>query len=593
MSSGKSHQSLPPADEPDSIEFSFESAEAPPDAKPEGKPTVAPNRQSGGGRIAGRIVRWVLFPGLLLPSLVILTWMTQPVVQRIDAGLKFPYQLDAEEGFLYQQAVDLSRGRSIYTPISEEPYLVGNYPPVYPLMVAAMLRGGIEGMRAGRLVVAASAALVFVLLIGLGRRASGSWAAGLLAALLFVVSYEFHNWSPFCRVDVTALALTLAGLMCFLSGTSRAAVAGAAVLFVLAAYTRQTAILAPAACVAALALRNRRGLVWILVPYLGLGFGVLVVLNVLLEGEFWRHLVTHNRNEMDWSILRSIWKNQIDFFYRWWLAALGAGVLFAAPLAWAARRDEAPRDGAKPHSPAVGLVLGVYFVLSALSLAAYAKSGSAPNYSLEPLAAAALLTAWALGRLTRSLERGGWPARSAAAAGLALMALGLLLHTSRIAPVAWSERAGSGERVQALAQRLEDRRVDWAMFSSPNPDAGEVERGDGVVAVLREAPGDVLSELPIFTIAAGKPVLFQPFIMSRLAREGQWDEGDFVEDLRRGRFSVIVTTQNLQDVRQGRPLTRYTPAMAEAVLERYELAGGFVPGVLRTPYFVWRAKGSG
>jgi hypothetical protein len=586
MSSGNTPASRPPSDEADSIDFSFEPVEIHEGARPRERKHSAPPPSQPSRGAAGRVVRWLIFPGLLLPSLAALAWMAPTVVDRVEAGLRFPYQLDAEEGFLHQQAIDLSRGRSIYTPIESEPYLVGNYPPVYPLMVAGLLRGGVEGLRAGRLVVAGSAVVVALLLIGLGQGVSGRWTAGLLAALLFGVSYEFHNWSPFCRVDLTALALTLAGLFCFLTGASRGALVASAVLFVLAAYTRQTAILAPAACAAELALRDRRGLVWFLATYLGLGLGALVVLNVLLGGEFWRHLVTHNRNEMDWSILRSILKNQVWFFYRWWLVAAAAGVAFALPSAWAGRGGE-ERDGI-PGGRAAGFVLAAYFALAAVSLSAYAKSGSAPNYSLEPLAATALLTAWALGRMAQGLESGSAVVRGWSGVGVALAALALLAHAGRIAPISWGEQLPDGERVQALAAYLDERRVGWAMFSSPNPDADEVARGDAVVAMLREAPGDVLSELPIFTIAAGKPVSLQPFIMSRLAREGQWDETRLVEDLKRGRFSVILTTQDLRDVRRGVPLTRYTPAMAEAVTENYALAGGFPPGALRTPFFIWR-----
>lgn len=529
---------------------------------------------------------------MLLPTLGLLLWLTLPVLLRIDLGLGFPYQLDAEEGFLHQQALDLERGASIYTPITTEPYLVGNYPPVYPAMVAGLLRGGgLTGLRAGRLVVAVAGALALLFLFGAARVASGRWTPALLAPLLLVVSYEFHNWAPFCRVDLPALAFTLAGILVFASASSNGGLIFSALLFVLAAYTRQTAILAPAACIVALVLSDRRELGWFLVPYLVLGLGLFGAFNTMLDGEPWRHLVLYNRNEMDWSVLPSILKNEIWFFYRWWIvAAVGSAIVAMGLNLHRDPRALRPGELSPRHRRRLDWFFPVYFLLSSLSLAAFAKSGSAPNYALEPLAATALLTAHSLGKLSQAAGagipgRGRW-ARTV----LALTSIALFVHAFRIVPALWERTLPPNAQVQRLARFLDARSVGWAMFSSPNPDEAEKLRGDQAVALLREAPGDVMSELPIVAIAAGKPVLFQPFIMSRLAREGQWDETAFVAGLREGRYSVILTTQDLRDVRRGIVLARYTPAMAEAILERYELSGGLAPGSLRIPYFFWRPK---
>lgn len=583
-----------PSPEPDSIEF-----ESDPGEFARATQATGAHHTVKGETTAPPGVRSALpgFPAVLgdllfVPCIAGLAWLLLPLAFRVEAALKFPYQLDAEEGFLHQQALDLNAGRSIYTPVAGEPWLVGNYPPLYPLMVAAALRSGAEGLAAGRAVVAASTILIAVLLFGIARLLSGRWLISLLPPLLFLVSYELHNWVAFCRVDLPALALTLLGVLVFAGFSSRGALVFSALCFVLAAYTRQTSLMAPAACAAVLLWKDRRGLAWFLAPYLTGGLGSFLALNIWLEGEFWRHLVEYNRNAMDWTVLRSILRNEIWFFYRWWIVGLAVGVVGAAALALGRRSGMTGislprRDAASRRLP---FVIG-YFILSALSLSAFAKSGSAPNYALEPLAASALLLAALQGRLFPALGAAAASRRLVAWLATVLVAACLGLHVARLLPVSWSDilppSAGSA------GEFMDERRIGWALFSSPNPDASEVLRGERIVAELRQSQGDVLSELPIFAIEAGRPVLFQPFIMTTLAREGHWDERPFVEALRRGRFSIIVTTQDLREARKGIALARYTPAMAEAIIDRYELAGGIPPSSLGVPYFIWKPRGAG
>ncbi len=587
--------------EPDSIEFeamptaSADGGESSRAASPIQPALEMPSSTGANGSIprgASRIVGVLGFL-LFLPCIAGLLWMMLPGIFRIEAGLKYPYQLDAEEGFVHLQGVDLLEGRSIYSPIDKEPYLVGNYPPGYPAMVAVALKAGATGLPAGRIVVALASALIGVLLLSIGRLVSSRWSAALLAPLLFYVSYEFYTWAPFSRVDLPALALTLAGILTFTRGSSRpAGLVLSALWFVAAAYTRQTAILAPIACSFALLMTDRRRLGWFLVPYLGLGLGAFLILNLLLEGEFWNHLVVYNRNTMNWSVFRSVLKNEIWFFYRWWIVAMLVGSC-AALLVGAVEFAHDRKENSSSRFPwgMQGILVTGYFLLSSLSLAAFAKSGSAANYALEPLAASALFLAYLIGRLMEG-SSGLYPtgSRLLSVAGLLVVSICLFLHVGRILPINWTETLSFGKTESGIGAYLDEHCVGWALFSSSNPTREEIARGDRIVAEIRETRGDVLSEHPIYAIEAGRTVMFQPFIMTTLAREGQWDPDPFLMDLRRGRFGLIVTTQDLRDARRGGVLARYTESMADAILDRYELREVFPPGPLGIPTFVWRPR---
>ena len=104
------------------------------------------------------------------------------------------------------------------------------------------------------------------------------------------------------------------------------------------------------------------------------------------------------------------------------------------------------------------------------------------------------------------------------------------------------------------------------LFARPNPDKVAYAKGDEMLQIVREYPDPILCEQPIFLLLAGRRILFQPFIMSQLVREGKWNQAKFLEDVRRGKFSLIVTGQ---DVGQEGYFWQYTPEMRQAIMEKY------------------------
>ncbi|MBI1784191.1 glycosyltransferase family 39 protein [Candidatus Sumerlaeota bacterium] len=528
---------------------------------------------------------------LLIPFLILM-YLLIPIKARFDAALKFPFQMDAEEGFIYQEAQDLYLGNPIYHPVNEEPYLVGNYPPLFQWAISRLIGPRMNGLALGRLVVFFSAMLIVQFLALTVYYRARLLLPALLAPLLFAVSYEFHQWSAFCRVDIPALALTMMGIFFFSTGSRRRSLVVSAVFFVLAGYTRQTAVIAPLACCITLFFRDRKGLIWFLAPYLLLGSGTFLMLNLVTRGEFFRHTVLYNRNAMDWVSWRAVMRNEVWFFYRWWILALVFGVVFRL-LAWAgkllqsgANESDAGTDAGVADStavsgrnhalPARGMA-GIYFLLAAVSLLSFAKVGSAPNYGLEPLMAAALFGMETLGRLSGIAGDPQPFRRNSARLGLLAMGLFLIMHSLYV---------GGG----LMFHRPLWRSVSREMFSSRNPDLGDIEAGRAVLAAVQSSAGDILTEFPIFSILSGREVLYEPFIMSRLAEEGLWEEKNFDRMLDERRFSLVITAQDLRGEEKGEHLWRFTPHMARAILARYALHAIIAPpqgGGLGQTYYLW------
>src|SRR4030042_17858 len=73
---------------------------------------------------------------VLLFYLLLVLVLTNFLRVSIQAIL-LPYQLDAVEGQIIEQALMISRGENIYRPdISSPPYTVSNYTPVYMLVLS-------------------------------------------------------------------------------------------------------------------------------------------------------------------------------------------------------------------------------------------------------------------------------------------------------------------------------------------------------------------------------------------------------------------------------------------------------------------------
>ena len=490
------------------------------------------------------------FVTVILLSAVVFQFgfLTRYPIERVRQGLEFPYQLDAEEGFLLNQSLRMVQGGGLYRSIDNPPYLVDNYPPLYPAICALFIDGGSPQLFAGRAISAISA---FCVALGLfcaialppfprGGRVLDKIICCLLGAvsgLIFLNMAEVVRWIAYSRVDLTAVAFSIWGLALFhLFGRKRGfALYAPIACFTLAFLTKQTAIAAPVACAIWMLLYDRHR-----APRFLLALAAALILPALMliiatHGQFWLHTVTYNRNVMNWNEIY-LWLHLLMAFYPA-LVALVVIALVAQTWMLAKRmpRAELPDSG--------GALFFIYMLLNLASLSSLAKSGAAENYLLEPLAAAALFVCYFLSqRLPNALDTSTRPVRF-----IPMLLLSALLAYHAFTQI-WLEPK---------------------LFSSaPSPNWQAYLQGEKIVKEIKERPGLVLSEDPVYPIIAGRPVLFQNFIMTELAREGKWDEKPVVEKADKKEFALIVAHYDLE---KEKSLDRYSPALLEAIQANYKL----------------------
>ena len=149
----------------------------------------------------------------------------------------------------------LAERGTYFTSLRDYPFVHGNYPPVFPLLnLPGYLWLGPTLLVPRLLSVLATLALVVVVAL-LVRRETGSLALGGSFGLLLLAPWFVQTWAALGRVDMVACLFSLLGLHLFhRSGPEgRGRWLGYACLW-LAFFTKQNALLAPAALVLGLAL---------------------------------------------------------------------------------------------------------------------------------------------------------------------------------------------------------------------------------------------------------------------------------------------------------------------------------------------------
>src|SRR5574342_321012 len=212
------------------------------------------------------------------------------------AAVKFPYSMDYGEAPLVDQAMRLAAAQNIYrADISTPPYTISNYPPLYVALLAISVKlfGPAATFLVGRIIstlCAWVAALCIYLTI---YRSTRDRFAALSAAAIFLAFPYVMFWSALLRIDLLALALSLAG-MCILTWQpdSPKWFVTAAVLLVAAIYTRQSyALAAPLASFVWLLARDRKQAFKLAGWIGGLSLIPFLVLNVWTRGGFYFNIV--------------------------------------------------------------------------------------------------------------------------------------------------------------------------------------------------------------------------------------------------------------------------------------------------------------
>jgi len=452
-----------------------------------------------------------------------------PFVEHASAVYKYKYSMDYGEGPILDQVARLSRFENIYQPdLSQYPYTITNYPPVYPAVQTPFFWIFGPALWYGRAIsllsVLAAAVFIGLSVHTLTRNPLAGAAAGLA---LFAFPIVLH-WAPLVRVDSLALGLSWAGLFVLVRWEKkRWGLIAAAALLAAAVSTRQSYGLAAPLAAFIYLLRPasaggfgkaplRKQPVFTFIAWLaGIGLGFFALMMIFSRGGFFTHIVTANVNLFRWETVQD-YVNQIkDHFYILLIAS--SAVLLTA---WLNRQG-------------TWWLAAPYLIGATLSAITIGKAGSNVNYLYEFCAALSLGAGAAL----------GW-------------ARGNFRWVTVLLLVAFAFQ------VQIM--------VDWSMEDHymrnmrKLPYTAELFR---LTDLVERTGGDILADeymalLPL----TGHRLTFQPFEFKMMVQEEVWDQEPFLEMIRQKEFSMILLYDpRFWDSRN----ERWTPEMLDAIEENY------------------------
>lgn len=485
---------------------------------------------------------------------------------RAHLAIKSPYiQLDNEEGALLFQAKEMALGNSIYHNLSDYPYVVGTYTPLFMWINSWMINLNSPSFSSGRSLVWGSAlgiALIMSLIIALKGR---HLIAALLCPLLFLATYEVHDWIAYYRVDFPAIFLSLLGLLIFsVNPRNSAALILSALFMVAGLYTKQIVLAAPLAALTYLVFYDRKSLIKFLTAFAGFGFIPFILLMIKTDGEFFNNIVKYNMNK--WTATELvIWGKHVIRIHKWLFLAGCFSIILYPVLAFIYHKRSRAYSVKIPYNfPEFFDPLLLYAMFSLINFFAIAKAGSAPNYLLEPIIGWSLIVCLTL---CHSFQ---------------------LIKTRRNSPVfflAFSCALLLSVLLFTHSLPYSNNQYVTAMFNpNKNPQQTDFQAYNHIQRLINKEK-DSYSDIPIFNIRAKRSIYFQPFIMSELARQGAWNEDNFVRDIEQGKFPVVVSQIDLTGAE---PTNLYTPRMLTAFRDRYEIADQITTH--RMTYYIFKPR---
>ena len=431
------------------------------------------------------------------------------------ANLAWPWQFDYDEGVNLHAAWALGHGTNIYFANPPDHFLSAPYPPMlYVLTVPLLWLGGL-GLAGPRALVLLATLAVAALLAYLARREGLPWPGALACGALWLALSPVIIWATLYKQDMLALACGLGGLAVLGAGDrlpSRRAQLGALGLFVLAFFTKQSALAPAAAGVAWLFLRD-----WQAGLRLGGGLVAALVVGIvgllaLSGGGFWDHAITYQT----YPWLTEFWRRLMGRLAGEYWPLLLIGLLVALPVlgGWLGRACGRPvpaRAWQRLDLPLAVVYLGAASG-SVMIQAGY--SGANYNHLLDlfpPLI-------WLVGR-----GLAGWAA-----------------------PVRWAQGVAVGVAGLALAQAAwlwQPQPLGLAAWYSTSywPSAARDGEMQGRRQLVQAAVGDIYSEDATLLLLNGRqPIYDDPDTIATMGDRGGWDERQLVQDLHDRRFPLIL-----------------------------------------------------
>lgn len=484
---------------------------------------------------------------LLLPPIVGVILLLPRLAQFVGVGVGFvawPWQFDFTEGVDLDTVNLMAHGTNIYGHFGRDAFVSAPYTPLYFLVNAVTTRiiglsfGPGRAMSLGATVLIALMIGYFVWLVGKRFAASGSKnsealvsvpiseaarlvlaACAVFAAALWLSLSPVIVWGALYEPNMPALLFEVAGVALMLAFWRDGRVYWGIGFFLLAFYTKQSAVDgAVAATLWLLLVRFRGGVRYALALAGSLGVS-FVLMNFLLDGGLWQHAFANQILPWGWSRFAVSAQKLVGEYWPLLVWCLGV-VVFALLLLgrWVRSRGRSEAMRTMLANP-LALMIIYFLVASATTATRIGRNGTNYNHLLDMLLPACALVGASLYMVCRFLMgpgavegRWGWPVRGSLVAMCALVVVQVLLFTPG---------------------------TNWYKGAWPSPALdSQMKQLSYLVSSMQ---GNIYSEDTYLLLSNGRPVVYDdPFMFVSLANVGKWDDSVFNAHLKERYFSLIL-----------------------------------------------------
>ena len=487
-----------------------------------------------------------------LTVLAVLAYVGYLLVYLVYAAdlFRWPFDYDQGEGFELYDAILYARGEWPYRDNAAFPFYASNYPPLFHLLIVPLLPLFGERVVAGRLVSFLATLVTAATIAIVVRRKTGGRAVPLLSGLGYLASNYVYQVGPLCRLHLTmvmfeTLAIAFIAEFDHPKHGRRNLLLG--LFFLLCAgYTKQMAVFTVAAALGYVFLRDiKKSLLAGFALALVAG-GIFWYLDRATGGQWWVNTIQANVNQFDYR--------QTIFLFGQWFRLHTLFILLAVgyltyELFWGRLS-----------------AYSLWFLFALGTGALSGKWGAGFGYFTTAVAAAALLSGLAIGRLSASFA-GRRTARLALAVlipTLYLWQAPRMLHLPTSGPVfgPLARRLGVADELvsgDCTTFQYHDSMGYTQLGHLLTP--ADYAAGERILSYVRATDKPIFSEEAMFSLLTGKPVVTNPTQLLNLYNNGLLDTTEIVERIEREEFGLVIFRAQF-----------YPPPVLNAIGQHYQVA---------------------
>lgn len=512
--------------------------------------------------------------GLLILAFGALLFLFLVYIIYAFALFRFPFDYDQGEGFELWDAVLLSRGQNIYLNNETYPFYSSNYAPLFPLLLAPLVKVFGAKLWVGRVFSFFTTLVIGSTIFWIVHRETRDCTIAALSALTFFAANIVYQIGPLFRLHTTMVMFGVLGIA-FMARIEDEQHGRRdlwlAMFFLLAAgYTKQLAFDAVLAGFLFFFLRRpRQALVY------GAAFGsvvsiIFLLINAITGGQWWFNAIVANANPFI--------PGQAQALYQQWLRLYPIIIVIATGyVLWTLYLDRIS-------------IYSLYFVLATAKGALSGKWGAGPGYFTTAIVAACICTGIGLGLLkqwlsqqSRDHAQTGWR-RAELLLGIAIPLL--FLYQARLnlhlpldhpltRPVA--RLLDIPDQAPNRFRRSYYDTMGYTQLGHPPTDQ-DARAGWQIVDWVKASSvdGPAWSEEAMFTLWAGQEqVITNPTQLYNLWNLGKLDVTQMVHRIYERHFGLVIFRAQF-----------YPPPVLEAIGQNYDVVdhvamNGFTYAILR------------